>query len=174
LQIPYIEPESEIETKLFLRATSCWSVLSRAILDVAAAVTFYLSAAIGPGVWKTSGLLLMCWVFSYLTCDLHAHLSGKEEKEFSAQLFIIWGVLAGGGGAQNTSVRQIHGCLFDISLRSCSAQILIWCERMRSVDTRRRSDSELFTRVTEVLNVERWWVKEPESSTVKFKNLCYW
>lgn len=76
-------------------------------------------------------------------------------------------------GAQNTPVRQIHGCLFEISLCSCSAQILIWRERMRSVDTRRRSDSELFRRVTEILNIERWWIKEPENSTVKFKNLCY-
>lgn len=77
----------------------------------------------------------------------------KEKKEFSTKRFIIWVIWVRGlvlrilwWGKFRAACSKSHSSLFHADSAPGG---------MQSVDTRRRTDTELFTRVTEVLSIER-------------------
>lgn len=123
------------------------------------------AAGVKCGIFSTSTTFLSIYMLicspaciimssSQIILQKYVHFVTQGEEGISSKAFHYLGHFGSGAGAQNTLVRQVYGCLFKISLFTVACR---FCSRrgMQSVHTRRRTDSELFTGVTEALSIQR-------------------
>lgn len=117
----------------------------------------------GASAWKSALLL---------GAEYFPTLFGTQGREgISNKVFHYLGHLGSGAGAQNILVRQIHGCLFKISL------FTVPCRFYSRRDAKSWHQEKNWLRAVH----EGHWgfehfkiKKEPENSTLKFLKTCYW